>query len=318
MATASTKLKGVNLSGAEYDSNNIAAKPGYQYTYPSHAEIDYYKSKGFNVIRLPFSGSRLQPRAMGPLNKTELAQLRATVDYAASKRMYVILDPHEYGARYDAASKKKKYYGISGGVPASQFGNFWKLVAMEFKNSPNVIYGLMNEPNKQTAKQWRAVADYGVFGIRKAGAKQLILIPGTSWTGAHSWIKSGNAAAWTGFKDPNFAFEMHQYLDSDYSGTHSTCAAGKGAVVLKAATDWARAHHYKIFIGEAGWASNAQCLKEGTALMSYMSKNADVWNGWAYWSAGKWIAQSYMYMLTPANLSKPTDKPQMKALVANL
>ena len=176
----------------------------------------------------------------------------------------------------------------------------------------------MNEPNKQTAKEWRAVAEYGVYGIRKAGAKQLILIPGTSWTGAHSWVKSGNAAAWTGFKDSNFAFEMHQYLDSDDSGTHSSCVAGKGNVVLQAATDWARANHYKLFIGEMGWANNTTCLTEGTNLTNYMSKNADVWNGWTYWSAGKWISQTYMYMLTPANLTKPTDKPQMKALVANL
>lgn len=318
MSTASTKLKGVNLSGAEYDSNNIAAKPGYQYTYPSNAEIDYYKSKGFTAIRLPFSGSRLQPVAMGELNKTELGLLRATVEYAGSKGMYVILDPHEYGARYDAATKTKKYYGISGGVPASQFGNFWKRVAIEFKAYPNVVFGLMNEPNKQTAKQWRAVAEYGVYGIRKAGAKQLILIPGTAWTGAHSWVKSGNAAAWTGFKDSNFAFEMHQYLDSDYSGTHSSCVTGKGNVVLQAATDWARANHYKLFIGEMGWANNATCLTEGTNLTNYMSKNKDVWNGWTYWSAGKWISQTYMYMLTPANLTTPTDKPQMKALAANL
>lgn len=318
MSTASTKLKGVNLSGAEYSSNNIAAKPGYQYTYPSNAEIDYYKNKGFTVIRLPFSGSRLQPVAMGELNKNELTLLRATVNYAASKGMYVILDPHEYGARYDAATKTKKYFGIKGGVPASQFGNFWKRVATEFKTYPNVVFGLMNEPNKQTPKEWRAVAEYGVYGIRKAGAKQLILIPGTAWTGAHNWVQSGNAAAWTGFKDANFAFEMHQYLDSDYSGTHSTCVAGKGNMVLQAATDWARANHYKVFIGETGWSSNSVCLTEGANLMNYMSKNDDVWNGWAYWSAGRWIAQSYMYMLTPANLSTPIDKPQMQALATNL
>lgn len=318
MSTASTKLKGVNLSGAEYDSNNIAAKPGYQYTYPSNAEIDYYKKKGFTAIRLPFSGSRLQPVALKPLNKDELARLRTVVDYIASKGMYVILDPHDYGARYDAATKKKRYYGIKDGLPASRFGNFWKLVATEFKSYPNVVFGLMNEPHKQTAKEWRAVAEYGVYGIRKSGARQLILIPGTAWTGAHNWVSSGNAAAWTGFKDPNFAFEMHQYLDSDYSGTHATCVSGKGAKVLEAATNWARTNHYKIFIGETGWANNPVCLTEGAALVSYMSKNADVWNGWTYWSAGRWIAQSYMYMLTPADLTKPVDKPQMKALVSNL
>jgi len=316
MSSASLHYKGVNLSGAEYDANNIKAKAGYQYTYPSNAEIAYYHGKGFNTIRLPFSGSRLQPVDNGPLDQAELARLRAVVDYAAQQRMYVILDPHEYGARYDSVSKTKKYYGIKGGLPASEFGNFWKRVALAFKSDPNVIFGLMNEPNKQTAKEWRAVAEYGVYGIRKAGARQLILIPGTDWTGAHSWLSSGNAAAWAGFRDPNFAFEVHQYLDSDASGTHPACVAGKGSTALVAATAWAQANHYKMFIGEMGWSQQPTCLTEGAAMVSYMTHHPSVWIGWTYWTGGRWVAQSYMYMLTPANLAKPVDKPQMKALSA--
>lgn len=318
MSTAALNLKGVNLSGAEYDASNITAVAGYKYTYPSNAEIDYYKSKAFTTIRLPFSGSRLQPVNGGALDVAELKRLRAVVDYAASKNMYVVLDPHEYGGRYDSVSKTKKMYGIPGGVSASVFGNFWKRVAVEFKSNPNVIFGLMNEPHKQTPKQWRAVAEYGVYGIRKAGAKQLILIPGTSWTGAHSWVSSGNAAAWVGFQDSNFAFEVHQYLDIDSSGRGTTCIINKGSKALESASNWARTNRYKMFLGEAGWAANQVCLTEGNAMTQYMKRNADVWTGWTYWSAGKWIPQNYMYMLTPASLLQPVDKPQMKALVDSL
>lgn len=318
MSTAALNLKGVNLSGAEYHANDITAQVGYKYTYPSNAEIDYYKSKKFTTIRLPFSGSRLQPVNSGALDPAELKRLRAVVDYAATKGLYVVLDPHEYGGRYDSVSKTKKMYGVSGGISPSVFGNFWKRVALEFKSYPNVIFGLMNEPHKQTPKEWRAVAEYGVYGIRKAGATQLILIPGTSWTGAHSWVSSGNAAAWVGFKDPNFAFEVHQYLDSDSSGMHTTCVANKGSKALEAASNWARTNRYKMFLGEAGWSKDPVCLTEGNAMMQYMKRNSDVWTGWAYWSGGKWVAQTYMYMLTPADLTKPVDKPQMPALVNSL
>jgi endoglucanase len=318
MPTAATNLKGVNLSGAEYDASNLLAKPGYQYTYPSNTEIDYYKSKGFTTIRLPFSGSRLQPQYWKPLDPAELARLRAVVDYAATKGLYVILDPHEYGGRYDVVSKTTKPYGTATGLPSTQFRTFWNLVAIAFKSSPNVIFGLMNEPHIQTAKEWRAVAEAGVYGIRRAGATQLILIPGTSWTGAHSWVSSGNAAAWVGFKDSNFAFEVHQYLDSDSSGTHATCVVNKGATVLNAVSTWARTNRYKLFLGEMGWSQDPVCLTEGNAMMQYTLHNADVWTGWAYWSAGKWVKQDYMYMLTPTSLTVPVDRPQMKALVDTL
>jgi endoglucanase len=318
-------LKGVNLSGAEYDSLNLDAKVNYKYTYPSNAEIDYYKSKGFTTIRLPFSGTRLQPVNGGVLSPTELTSIRNVVNYAATKGMYVILDPHDYGWKYDSAAKKAKYMGVAGanGVAPWMVTDFWQRLSKEFKANPNVIFGIMNEPHLQSAKEWRTAAESAIYGIRKkTGASQLILIPGASWTGAHSWIKSGNAAAWADYKgfdgQVNFAFEVHQYLDSDSSGTHATCVAGKGATVLKDITAWARTNRFKLYMGEMGWAQNDLCLKEGADMVAFMSNNADVWTGWAYWGGGKWVKQDYMYMLTPADLKAPVDKPQMKALTDNL
>ncbi|HTH45722.1 MAG TPA: hypothetical protein VL528_11635, partial [Oxalicibacterium sp.] len=73
----------------------------------------------------------------------------------------------------------------------------------------------------------------------------------------------------------------------------------------------------KLFLGETGWSQSATCLAEGDALTKYIGQNNDVWMGLAYWSGGKWVAQSYMFMLTPSNLAAPVDKPQMKAIVQN-
>lgn len=318
MSSNSIKLKGVNLSGAEYNVNKISARYGTDYIYPSTTEIDYYKRKNFTTIRLPFSGSRLQPTLNGSLNTAEVDRIRSTINYAASKGMYVILDPHEYGGRFDPTSNTYKLFGVSGGLPASVFADFWRRVANEFKSHPNVIFGLMNEPNKQTPAQWKAVAVQAFSAVRATGAKQLILVQGAYWDGAHSWVSSGNAAAWTGFTDPanNFAFEVHQYLDSDSSGTHSSCLSNRGGTVLSSISSWARTNRYKLFLGEMGWANNSTCLTEGAAMVNYMTRNADVWTGWTYWSGGRWIPQSYMFMLTPSDFN--TDKPQMKALTSNL
>jgi len=43
-----------------------------------------------------------------------------------------------------------------------------------------------------------------INGIRAAGAtSQLILVEGNSWTGAWSWVSSGNAASMIELEDPN-------------------------------------------------------------------------------------------------------------------
>ena len=63
-----------------------------------------------------------------------------------------------------------------------------------------------------------------------------LLGPGNGWTGAHSWMqnwpdtsdnKISNADAFVNFTDPssNWAFEMHQYLDADASGSKEACAS---------------------------------------------------------------------------------------------
>ena len=57
---ADIQFVGVNLSGAEFGQNILPGTYGTQYTYPTTAEVDYYKGKGMNMIRLPFRWERLQ------------------------------------------------------------------------------------------------------------------------------------------------------------------------------------------------------------------------------------------------------------------
>ena len=61
--TRSEQLFGVNLSGAEW-GNRYPGTFGTDYTYPTASELDYYKSKGLTLIRLPFLWERVQPDAL--------------------------------------------------------------------------------------------------------------------------------------------------------------------------------------------------------------------------------------------------------------
>jgi hypothetical protein len=77
-----------------------------------------------------------------------------------------------------------------------------------------------------------------------------------AWT-----TSSGNAAAFATIQDPNnnFAIEMHQYLDTDGSGTNATCLSPAiGAQRLSAATEWLQENGYKGFLGEIGAGNNGQ------------------------------------------------------------
>lgn len=52
--------------------------------------------------------------------------------------------------------------------------------------------------------------------------------------------------------------EMHQYLDSDGSGTSATCVSNTiGAERLQDATNWLQANNLKGFLGELGAGSNS-------------------------------------------------------------
>jgi aryl-phospho-beta-D-glucosidase BglC (GH1 family)/20S proteasome alpha/beta subunit len=296
---------GVNISGAEYGSGGTE---GTNYTYPTHAEIDYFASKGFTAIRLPFLLERVQPVMDGALSATELSYIDDVVSYAGSKGISVILDPHNFGYAYGAQIG-------TAAVPNSAFANFWGQFAGHFSSNANVLFGLMNEPHDISATQWLGSVNAAIAAIRASGATaQQILVPGTNWDGGATWVSSGNAAViGNGVVDPahNFAFEVHQYLDTWSSGTQSdVVSATIGAERLAAVTAWAEATGNKLFLGEFGVSSDATSLVALNNTLSFMQQHSGVWEGGTYWAAGAWWGP-YMYSVEPA---QGIDKPQMAIL----
>ena len=92
-------LWGVNLSGGEFNPGGTRGI-NFDYTYPTHAEIDYYAARGMDVIRLPFLWERVQSTQFGSLNGADIARIDNVVDYAASKGLKVDLDLHNYGSGF--------------------------------------------------------------------------------------------------------------------------------------------------------------------------------------------------------------------------
>jgi len=304
--------RGVNLSGLEFGS----AIPGLfnkDYTVPTNTEVDYFTGKGMNTFRLPFLWERLQGQQNGPFNETYLGYIDQFVNYATGKGAYVIVDPHNYA----------RYFGqvIGQGVPTSAFANMWQNLADHFKGNSRVIFGLMNEPHDMQTELWLSDANAAIAAIRSTGATNLITVPGNAWTGAASWTANwygtSNAQVMTGVKDSgnNFVFEVHQYLDSDSSGTHPDCVNTTiGSSRLIDFTNWAKQHGYKAILGEWAGGSNSVCDSAISDLETFINSNAGVIVGWTWWGGGPWWG-NYMFALDPKNGS---DAPQMQLLTPHL
>lgn len=305
-------LSGINLAGAEFGEGR--GTYGKDYIYPSAETIAYFAGKGFNAVRLPFKWERLQPRLNRGFDKAERIRLAETVKALRAAGMTVILDPHNY-AYYD-----KKQVGADDGVPDSAFADFWRRLAGDYKDDAGVQFGLMNEPHDVTATQWLASVNAAIAAIRKAGAKNLVLVPGTIWSGAHSWEEEreggANGTVMLGVEDPadNHAYEVHQYLDADFSGTAKTCERADDAVkALESFTDWLKRNGKRGFLGEFGGSADPACLDGLARMTAFLGKESAVWTGWAYWAAGDWWPAD-----EPLNI-QPTadgDRPQLAALVA--
>ena len=285
-------LTGLNLAGAEFGELYPGAL-GQDYAYPDRAAIDRVARLGFTTIRLPFRWERLQPELRGPFNEKEWEQLEAAIAASERNELSLILDVHNYAGRRVSQDGFQQMHRIgSEQVPSSAFSWFWEALAERIKGREYVILGLMNEPIELPPHDWLATANAAIDAIRKAGAQQLMLVPGIDWTGAHSWYKAGNTAL-EGVRDPsdNFAIEVHQYLDTDHSGrAPEPVSTSIGSQRIEAFQEWARARGLRGFLGEFGGGPGRRSVAALDDMLCEMSRSPEVWIGWTAWAAGRLVA----------------------------
>lgn len=304
-ASTAPWLLGVNVAGAEFGEDTVPGTRDTTYIWPSLAEVDYYASKGLKVLRIPLLFQRA-------LQVADLALLKALVDRAAAKSMYVIIDPHHY-ARLPSRT------GTLATDPTvkAQITTYWSSLAEALKSKSNVVWGLMNEPFGLSASAWVAIANEWIAAIRATGSEHLILVPGTQFTGAHSWVTSGNSVALLSVVDSknNWAAEVHQYFDSDFSGTTRVAVLGSGSTTLDAVIAWGRTNSIRVFVGEFG-AATPEGDVEVEAFLDEMDGARDVIIGATWWAGGPWWDADYFPLIEPYPLSGP-DRAQMTILRAH-
>lgn len=299
IANAAPMLKGINLAGGEFGADKIPGEHKKDYLYPTPAVVSDYSRLGMNVIRVPFLWERIQPQLNGKLNEAEMRNIDIIVNAADTFSMTVILDMHNY------AAYRGKLIG-STDVPVKAFAQAWSQLAKRYKDNPHVAFGIMNEPNKQEAEEWAKIAKSALAAIRGTGAKQLVLVPGTLYTGAHSWNqkagKLSNAEALAKLKDPagNMAIEIHHYFDYNYSGTHEDCTPPEVTeAALAPVSAWLKKNGHKGFLGEFGTPKSSACLVALAKALEHLKTHASVWKGWTYWGASEWFGTYPMNVYPP-------------------
>lgn len=316
------RLTGVNLAGAEFNEKQIPGVVFKDYTYPSTAELKFIATQGANIIRLPFLWERLQPVANGPFDKAELGRLRATVNNASAQGLCVLLDVHNY-ARYHGLKLTETL--PDGSSVSSAFISFWVALANEFPDPTVAAFGLMNEPATIHLVDWAVIAKQTLAALRAAESTNLIFVSGGRWSGVHDWfagLQFSNSTEFDDLRDPlkRTIIEMHQYADSDYSGTH-TATTGKGCraaaefdAKFQRVSNWAIEHQQQLFLGEFGVPSSSECLQTLTRFLELMKDSP--WRGWSYWAAGSWWGNYILALSGPNQTVAPQWEP-LKAYFYN-
>lgn len=309
-AAATIYYAGVAESGGEFGvysstatvGTGLPGRFGVDYEFINQSAIDVYvDTNKVNLFRVAFLLERMCPLATGlgaTFNETHYSEFAAAVNYiTVTKGAYCILDPHNY-MRYNNPSQQPTTGSIIGDTTDSkaattaQFAAFWGELAGRFASNPKVIFGLMNEPHDMDTNLILANDQAAINAIRAAGANQLILAPGNGYTGGHSWTQdySGNSPASSAvmykITDPvnNTAFDIHEYLDSDFSGGHSVCSQF-ASTNLAPLTTWLQQYGFKAMITEFGAANGTECASYVTDIINYMAEN-DEYIGWTAWAAG--------------------------------
>lgn len=292
---------GVNLSGAEFGGSGM--RYGYDYIYPSAADLSFYTDRSITLVRLPFKWERMQRELEGPLDAAELNRLKTFLTAAEEQGVQVILDLHNFG----------RYHGKPIGseeVPIAAFADFWARLSAALEDHPATIaYDLMNEPHDMGDRSiWPAAAQAAVDAIRAVDMSRAIYVQGDGWSGAANWAKYN---ADLNIVDPadNLYYEAHVYFDANNAGTYKGSYDAEhatpetGVKRLKPFLDWLAAHDAKGFIGEFSVPDNDP--RWLTVLDEFLDAMVSAGLSGTYWGAGPWWGSYPMALRGPDGLENP-------------
>ncbi|KAG7566855.1 hypothetical protein FFLO_01356 [Filobasidium floriforme] len=285
------RLGGFNIAGFDFGTDTNGGSN------PATSQIDHFVKNGANVFRLPFGWNpAVGGQLGGTLNPSWFTAYDKLVQYTLSKGAYAILDLHNY-ARWNG--------GIvgQGGPTDAQLASVWEQLAKKYSSNAKVIFGLMNEPHDiPNIGTFAKTLQVSVNAIRSAGAtSQYILLPGQEWTHAPRWIDGTNDPI-VQITDPaggkeKLLLDVHQYLDSDGSGTHADCTTDNVAMMNNLA-NYLKGKGRQAILSETGAGPDASCKTALAAQLKTVVDQSSSIIGFVIWSGGAFDS-SYVLSAIP-------------------
>lgn len=190
-----------------------------------------------NIVRLS-----VHPGAYRSDEKSVNKILDDEIKAARSNGMYVIIDWHVIGfpnGWYKPwAWGDQHYYSYDTNFHTAS--EFWKSMAVEYRNDRGIIFELWNEPADQNKIDWQKIKPYMQRLhdiIRANGAQNIIIAPGVYWTYDLRGIKNSP------LQGENIGYVWHTYPGSGKYLSWSTALDGLEK-------------KYPIFVTEWGFSTN--------------------------------------------------------------